>query len=96
MAKHNDQIIRDVLKSMVKEMNISPKLYEVKIKKFWLDVMGTTINGYTRDIKLRHKKLYITIDSAPLRQELTYGKDKLIAVLNREIGEDYIEEIVIR
>ena len=35
MAKHNDQIIGDVLKNMVKEMKISPKLHELKIKKFW-------------------------------------------------------------
>ena len=96
MAKHNDQIIGDVLKNMVKEMNISPKLHELKIKKFWLEVMGTTINTYTKEIKLRKNKLFITIESAPLRQELTYGKEKLIKVLNKEIGEAYIEEIVIR
>lgn len=96
MAKHNDQIIRDVLKNMVQEMKISPKLHELKIKKFWQEVMGTTINGYTKEIKLRRNKLFITIDSAPLRQELTYGKEKLVNVINREIGEDYVEEIVIR
>ena len=56
MAKHNDQIIGDVLKNMVREMKISPKLYEVKVKKFWSDVMGTTINNYTTDIKIRRKK----------------------------------------
>ena len=96
MPKHNDQIIGDVLKNMVKEMKWSPKLYESRIKRFWLEVMGTTINKYTTDIKLRGKKLYITIQSAPLRQELSYGREKLITVLNREIGDDYIQEIIIR
>lgn len=96
MAKHNDQIFGDVLKNMVKEMKISPKLHELKIKKFWQEVMGTTINNYTKEIKLRRRKLFITIESAPLRQELTYGKEKLLKVLNKEIGEDYIEAIVIR
>ena len=96
MAKHNDQIIGDVLKNMVRDMKISPKLHELKIKKFWLDVMGTTINSYTKEIKLRRNKLFITIESAPLRQELSYGKEKLLKVLNREIGEEYIQDIVIR
>jgi predicted nucleic acid-binding Zn ribbon protein len=96
MAKHNDQIIGDVLKNMVRDMKISPKLHELKIKKFWQEVMGTTINNYTKEIRLRRNKLFITIDSAPLRQELTYGKDKLLKVLNKEIGEDYIQQIVIR
>lgn len=96
MAKHNDQIIGDVLKNMVKEMKISPKLHELKIKKFWQEVMGTTINNYTKEIKLRRNKLFITIESAPLRQELAYGKDKLVKVLNRELGEEYIQDIVIR
>ena len=96
MPKHNDQIIGDVLKNMVRDMKISPKLHELKIKKFWQEVMGTTINNYTKEIKLRRNKLFITIESAPLRQELTFGKEKLLKVLNKEIGEDYIEQIVIR
>jgi len=81
---------------MVKDLKNYPKLYEVKIKKFWQEVMGTTINQYTTDIKIRGRKIFITIESAPLRQELAMGKEKLLFVLNREIGEDYLEAIVIR
>ena len=42
------------------------------------------------------KKLYITVDSAPLRQELSYGREKIKKVMNEELGEDYIEEVIIR
>ena len=72
MSKHNDKPINEVLKNMVRDMKLSNKLHETKIKKFWVEVMGTTINNYTREIKLRKTKLFISIDSAPLRQELSY------------------------
>ena len=72
------------------------KLHQTKIEKFWSEVMGTTINNYTQHIKLRGKKLYITITSASLKQELSFGREKLKKVLNQELGEEYIEDVVIR
>ena len=38
--------------------------------------MGKAIANYTKDIKLRKNKLYLTIESAPLKQELSFGKEK--------------------
>lgn len=96
MSRHNDKILKEVLQEMMDQYKYKGKLHQTKIRKFWLEVMGTTINNYTSSLNLRGKKLFITIDSAPLRQELSYGKEKLLTALNKEIGEDYIEEIVIR
>ena len=58
--------------------------------------MGTVVNNYTTEIKLRRKKLYVSISSAPLRQELSYGKEKIIKMFNEELGGDYIEDVIIR
>ncbi len=96
MPRHNDQPIKAVLEAMVQEYKLKGKLHQTKIQKFWEEVMGTTINNYTRQIKLRGKKLYITIDSASLKQELSFGREKLKNVLNQELGEEYIEDVVIR
>ena len=96
MAKHNDQPIKDVLQEMVDTLKLKNKLHETKIRKFWEEVMGTTINQYTKDIKLVRKKVFITLDSASLRQELSFSRDKLKKVLNEDLGEEYIQEVIIR
>ncbi|MEO1434926.1 MAG: hypothetical protein AAFV80_05275 [Bacteroidota bacterium] len=36
------------------------------------------------------------LESAALRQELSYGRDKIKKVLNEELGEEYIKEVIIR
>ena len=96
MSKHNDKKIGEVLKTMLQDKKFGSKIYETKIKKFWSETMGTTINKYTTEIRLKNNRLFLRIESAPLRQEISYGKEKLIAVLNKELGEDYITEIIIR
>lgn len=96
MAKHNDFTLKEVLQQMIDKNDWKANLYQTKIQKFWSEVMGTSINEYTTELRLRRKKLFITITSAPLRQELSYSKDKLKKVVNEELGEEYVEDIVIR
>jgi len=96
MSKHNDQKINDVLKDMVNQMKNKSKLHQSKIRSVWEEAMGKMINTYTKSLTLRKTTLYITISSSPLRQELSYNKEKIKELLNKEIGHDFIEEVVIR
>jgi predicted nucleic acid-binding Zn ribbon protein len=96
MQHHNDRKLKEILQEMVEVYKLKNKLHQTKIRKVWSEMMGTTINSFTKEIKLRRKKIYITIESAPLRQELNYSKEKIKKVLNEELGESYIEEVIIR
>ena len=96
MKKHNDQKINEVLKDMVSAYRLKPKLHQTKIRSLWAQLMGPSIDNYTKHLSLRKNKLFITISSAPLKQELSYGKEKIKALLNEELGEDYIEDVIIR
>ncbi len=93
--KKNDQPIKDVLKQMVNSNNWNEKLNRVKIRELWAKVMGETVSKYTRHITLRNNSLVILIDSAPLKQELSYSKSKIINILNEELGEEIIKEVII-
>ena len=96
MKKHNDQILKDVLKDMVDTYKLKPKLNQLKVRQVWEEQMGTSITNYTTEIYLRKNKLYITISSAPLKQELSYAKEKIISFLNEALAEEYIKEVIIR
>jgi len=88
--------LKDSIKAFLKANNLEEKMMEVKIRPCWEKLMGTGIAGHTTQIALRKKKLYLTFDSAALKQELTYSKSKVIEMMNKELGEEAIEEIVIR
>lgn len=92
----NQVSLKEALKEMLEVYRLKAKLNQTKINAVWSKLMGSSINKYTREIKLRRNKLYITIESASLRQELSYGKEKIIKIINEELGENYIEDVIIR
>lgn len=97
MKEASNQVsLKDALKEMLEVYRLKAKLNQTKINAVWIKLMGTSINKYTREIKLRRNKLYITIESASLRQELSFGKEKIIRIINEELGENYIEDVIIR
>lgn len=96
MKNNNQQSIKEVLKDLVETYRLKSKLTQNKIRSIWANAMGPSIARYTKDIILRRNKIYITIESAPLRNELSFGKDKILKILNEELGEETIQEVVIR
>lgn len=96
MKKKNDLSLQDAMKDMIQELRIGPQLSETRVKSLWEELMGKTISTYTSNISVRKNVLYLTIVSAPLKQELSYAKDKIKLRLNEELGEEFIKEVVIR
>jgi hypothetical protein len=96
VKKKNDLSLQEALKDMIQEFQLSPQLNETRIKALWERLMGRTIATYTANIAVRKNVLYLTILSAPLKQELSYSKEKICRLINDEMGEEYIREVVIR
>ena len=96
MRNTNEQSLKQVLKDMVESYRLKARLNQSKIRSIWEKLMGQAISKYTREIKLRKSKLYLTIDSASLKQELSFGKDQIAKLINNELGEDCIDEVIIR
>lgn len=95
MKRHNDQKIDEVLKEMLKTYRLESKLNQTRIKSLWESLMGPNISRYTKDIIIRRSKLFLTLESSPLKQELSMGKEKIRKIINDELGEEFIKEVVI-
>ena len=50
---------------------------------------------HTKKIHFKNKTLYVKLDSAALKQELSYVKEGLIQKLNQNIGRRIVEKIVV-
>lgn len=96
MKKKNDFSLQEALSQMLHEYKLEPQLHETQVKSLWERLMGKTISTYTSNIAVRKNVLYLTILSAPLRQELSFAKDKIRSLINDEMGEEYIKDVVIR
>lgn len=96
VRQKNDMLLKEVLKQMANSKKFRTKLLKTKIVSLWGRIMGPTILQYTKHIDVSRGTLYLTIESATLRQELSYGKTKIQKIINDELGESYIKEVIIR
>jgi hypothetical protein len=56
--------------------------------------MGQGVQSYTHHIELNGKTLIVNLKSSVLREELSYGKEKIIKMMNEELGEPLISKIM--
>ncbi len=91
--KSNEQTIKEILGSFVKSKPIKDKYIMTRLKELWKSCLGKTIDGYTTDLRFHQGTLTVVVTSAPLRQELLFGQDKLKQLLNEALGEDLVKEI---
>ncbi|MFH1320162.1 MAG: DUF721 domain-containing protein [Bacteroidota bacterium] len=92
----NERPLGEIIKKFATRYNLDSKLQEVRLKDSWEKLMGKTIAKHTTKLYLSNKKLYVNFDSAPLREELLFAKDKVIKMINKELGEEVVEDIIIR
>lgn len=81
---------------MLKLYRLDEKIDEHKLIRSWEKAVGPMIARHTTGIYISNKKLVVTIDSAPLRQELLYARGKIIKDLNAMVGSQVADELVLR
>lgn len=98
MAKrHNEHLpISDILKEFVDTNRLQTGLDKVNVQEAWANMMGNGVNNYTTAVQLERDTLYVQLSSSVLREELSYGKEKIIAMLNESLGKEVIKKLVLR
>lgn len=81
---------------MIRQLGWSDELIQTRIKSAWHQLAGPLIASHTKKLYVHKRVLYIKVDSAALRQELSMGSAQILARLNAHLGEDYLTEVVIR
>jgi predicted nucleic acid-binding Zn ribbon protein len=91
-----NQSLSEVLKDFVDHNKLQGGLDKVSVRDVWNREMGPAIQKYTTAIKLQNDTLYVQLSSSVLREELSYGKEKIIRMLNEELGKDLVKKLVLR
>ena len=93
---NNESSIGDVLKEIIQVNNLQSGMDQVLVKEAWISLMGKGVNNYTKNVLLKGNTLYVELTSAVLREELSYGKDKIIKMINDELRRELITAVVLR
>ncbi|MEN8186607.1 MAG: DUF721 domain-containing protein [Bacteroidota bacterium] len=95
MSKRENETynIKDLMKEMLQENKLQKGLDQINVKEAWESVMGKGVVSYTESVQLKKDVLIVHLSSATLREELSYGKDKIVEMMNRELGKALISGI---
>lgn len=99
MAKRSaeNSSLGDVLKNFISSSRKLEKgLNKVSAERAWHNVMGSAISKYTTQVLLERDTLYVRLSSSVLREELSYGKEKIIKLLNEELRKELVTKLVLR
>jgi predicted nucleic acid-binding Zn ribbon protein len=95
LKKSNQQTLKQALDHLVDAFGMREKMDELDITTQWDKVVGPMVARHTVAVRLNKGRLIVKVDSAPLRQELTYMREALREVLNHRAGRPVVKEIVL-
>jgi len=90
---NNTNKLKDLIPQMLQENKLQKGMDQIYVKEAWGDVMGKGVMNYTESVTLKNHTLFVKLASSALREELEYGKDKIIKMLNTSLPKLSIKSI---
>lgn len=87
--------MKDLMQSFIQENNLSKGMHKLQVAEAWEKLMGQGVASYTDSVQLQNKTLIIKLKSSVLREELSYGKEKIIKMINEEMGEELVSRLML-
>jgi len=98
MAKrfNEENSMQDILKEFIHVNKLDAGMDKVDVEQAWKNLMGNGVNNYTEEVVLKKTTLYVKLSSAVLRNELSYGKEKIIRMINEDLGKEIVTNLILR
>lgn len=95
MRKSNEQSLKEVIDDLLEAYKLRSRFNQKKIIHSWERIMGKTIANRTDAVFFKDEKLIVKLNSSVLREELSFSKNKIIQLLNEDIGEEVVKEVML-
>jgi predicted nucleic acid-binding Zn ribbon protein len=92
--KNDSQPLKEAIEALLRVYKLQTQFDETSVEAHWEEIMGKPIAARTQQVYAKNKKLYLKIDSAPLKKELIMAKQKMIELINKHAGKTIIDEVI--
>ena len=93
--KSNTSTIGEAIRDLLNIYRLQGRFDETQLIDSWERLMGRSIASRTTKLFIKDKKLFVQVNSAPLKNELSLSKPKIIEIFEKEIGKDIIRQVVL-
>ena len=90
---HKTENLRDLFTELARSHDFEPKMLEQKVFVLWRKLLGTPLGTRAVPVLLSDGVLKIYTEYPPLKQELLYLKQRIIADLNAELGQPILADL---
>ena len=94
--RSNEISLKDAIALLLQNNNLKGKVAETRLLNSWEKIVGKLIANHTTKLFINRSTLFLYLDNAALKNELSYSREKIIKMLNEEAGEELIKEVVIK
>ncbi|MCF6348168.1 MAG: DUF721 domain-containing protein [Flavobacteriaceae bacterium] len=85
--------IKDLMHNVLEKNRLQKGIDLITIKEAWSTVMGNGVVSYTKEVQFKNGTLIVKLTSSVLREELSYGKDKIVNLLNKKLNKALIKNV---
>ena len=93
--ENDSNSLKNLIQTFIDENNLSKGIQKIKIEQVWHQLMGKGVSSYTQSVELKNKTLIVSLSSSVLREELTHGKQKIISMINTEMGTKVVSRLLL-
>ncbi|MGB3619010.1 MAG: DUF721 domain-containing protein [Catalinimonas sp.] len=86
--------LKETIHELLDTYRLAGKYRELHVINAWARLMGPPIADRTDRVFINERKLYVDLNSAPLKHQLSMAKSKIITMINQDAGEEVIVEVV--
>lgn len=96
MERQDAQPIGEILNQFLNISQLENQAFGEQIAEIWQEVLGDEITKETQRIFLQSGYLFIELKSAALKKELMMKRTQIKNSLNKKLGNEVINSVVIR
>ena len=96
MKENNHKRLGDVIKKLMKNPKLAGRLDDLDAIEIWQDLIGSSLCNYIANQRISKRVLHVKLNSAVVRDELSYRKSLLIKQINQRLGKNYITDIYLK
>jgi predicted nucleic acid-binding Zn ribbon protein len=85
--------LKDLIPQMLQENKLQKGMDQIYVKEAWLEVMGKGVANYTESVSIKNQTIFVKLSSAALREELQYGQDKIVKMMDEALGQIKVSAI---
>lgn len=86
--------LKDELETFMRHMGLDSRMHELKILDVWKDCVGESIASYSKPVQLKKNKLFVSVENAAWRYELSLNKEEIMEKINGHLKKELIKEII--